>query len=126
MPSPINLTYPLKKSDKGGFTTNDTTLSAVIDDLKILLLTNHGERPGNYLFGANLRKVIFEPVDGLEQIVTDLISLAIEREMPFIVVNEITVQNYRTNSTLNPNDLKIRIDFSVNGLNGVLEQQISG
>ena len=56
----INVMFPMKKSSSGAFQTNITTFDAVRDDLKILLLTNHGERPIHYDFGANLRSAIFE------------------------------------------------------------------
>jgi phage baseplate assembly protein W len=56
----INLKFPLRRSSAGAFETNVTTIAAVTDDLKILILTNFGERPMQYDFGANLRSVVFE------------------------------------------------------------------
>ena len=61
----INLQFPLRRSSKGAFATNDSTINAVVDDLKLLLLTNHGERPVHGDFGANLRSIIFEPGTGV-------------------------------------------------------------
>ena len=39
---------------------HDNLKNQIKDNLKNLLLTNHGERLGNYNFGANLDELLFE------------------------------------------------------------------
>ena len=59
MANTISIKFPLRKSSQGAFEGNVETIDAIRDNLRILLLTNHGERPINYDFGCNLRKVLF-------------------------------------------------------------------
>lgn len=126
---PINFKFPLKKSSQGGFERNYTTLDAVASDMKLLLLTNHGERPIHYDFGANLRSVLFEPMDSpgaLRQIVKDLVLTAIEKWMPFVNIVEIIVDDPTTLETLGRNEIHISIEFSVGNIDEtqVLKQRI--
>jgi phage baseplate assembly protein W len=44
----IGIKYPLMRSSIGAFEVNRTTIDAVRDSLRILILTNHGERVINY------------------------------------------------------------------------------
>lgn len=125
MAKSINLKFPLKRSPKGAFETNNTTIAAVTDDLRILLLTNYGERPIHYDFGANLRRVLFEQEGAdVRQKVADSIVSAVERWMPFVSLEEITVDDSTTKSTLRPNEVRVTIKFTVAGLQGVLTQEI--
>lgn len=109
----VNIKFPLERSSRGAFATNDNTIDAVADDIKILLLTNHGERPGNYLFGANLRPLIFEQGEDLQQKISDSILIALERWMPFVSVEEIQVFDSNTDLSVDPNEIKVNIKFKV-------------
>lgn len=121
----INLKFPLKRSPKGAFEVNNTTIAAVTDDLRILLLTNYGERPIHYDFGANLRRVLFEQEGAdVRQRVADSIVSAVERWMPFVFLEEITVDDSTTKPTLRPNEVRVTIKFSVAGVQGILSQEI--
>lgn len=121
----INLKYPLRKSSLGAFETNQATIDAVRDDLKILILTNHGERPAQYDFGANLRSAIFDQGDGLVEKVRDLITIAVNKWMPFVTLNDIQVLTSETDTTLLPNQVRIIIEFSVGKITGKLDQSVS-
>lgn len=120
----INYSFPFKRSSQGGFVLNESTLDAVIDDLKILLISNHGERPVHGDFGANLRSVLFDQSSGVIQKAEDLIITAIEKWMPFVRVLDITVDDENTNVSVRPNELKIILKFEVGQIEGVLEQRI--
>lgn len=55
------------------------------DNFKNLLMTNHGERLGNYNFGANLEELAFElATDDIEKEAISRINNAIGRHMPFV------------------------------------------
>ena len=121
----INMKFPLKKSSKGSFAVNDTTVDAVADDLRMLLLTNHGDRVVHRDFGANLRSIIFEQGPDVPQQVRDAISSAVEKWMPFVSILDIEVTDDTVNTTLRPNEIHVKINFSVSGIEGALSQKIA-
>lgn len=58
----------------------------IADNLRNLVLTNWGERLGNYFFGANLRPLLadFSHKDDFDQEAMVRINTAISRYMPFV------------------------------------------
>lgn len=122
----INLKFPPRRSPRGGFATNDTTIEAISDDLKILILTNYGERPIHYDYGANLRTVLFEQGSDVKQKIIDLIQAAVDKWMPFVSITRIVVTLGSEDSLLRPNEAHVDIDFSVGELEGRLTQKIPG
>lgn len=120
----VNIAFPLRPGTAGAFATNESTIEAVKDDLVILLLSNHGERPIHGDYGANLRKVLFEPGPNVLQRAEDLVLAAIEKWMPFLKVDELIISDSSTDSTVGSNELRIRINFSAGQLEGSLDQRI--
>jgi phage baseplate assembly protein W len=126
MANGIGFAFPFTKSPQGGFTINTLTIDQVQDDLLILLLTNYGERPMQYDFGANLRSLLFQQGLDLAQAAKDLIIFAINKWMPYVKVNNITIDTQDTDDNLGENQLKISIQFSVNGqIDGVFSTNIT-
>jgi len=123
MPS-INYRFPIRRGSAGGFDVNDTTIDAVKDDLKILLLSNHGERPIHGDFGANLRTVVFDQGSGVLAKAEDLVLAAIEKWMPFVRVLQIDVFDESTDITLRSNEMRIKLRFEVGQVEGALDQRI--
>jgi len=127
MANPINMQFPISRGAAGAFAYNEDTLEAVEDDLRILLLTNYGERPIHFDFGANLRSLIFEfQGEALNQAVKDRILSAVEQWMPFVKVVNVTVENSSTAPQLGPNDIHVKVEFTVGNLDvtKVLVQRI--
>ena len=128
MADPINFQWPVRHGSKGAFETNENTFDAIQDDLKILILTNFGERPIHFDFGANLRPLIFElQGSDLRQAISDTIIAAIEKWMPFVNVVNLTVDDETTSTTLRPNEVHISLEFSVGNIDitRILTQRIS-
>ena len=87
------------------------------DNFKNLLMTNHGERLGNYNFGANLEELAFElATDEIEKEAVSRISAAISRFMPYISLNgfEAFTDHQDNEHTAK---IGIRVSYSVPGLN---------
>ena len=124
MVSGISFKFPLERSHEGAFAMHQTTIDSVIDDLKILVLTNHGERPIHGDFGCNLRSILFEQGAGILQRAEDLVLDGIQKWMPFVKVNEILVLDSTLDSTLKPNELRLRLNFTVGQIQGSLNQVI--
>ena len=67
----VNLKFPLRSFRKGFFEMNDTTIDAVKEDIKILLLTKKGERVVNSSIGTNIPILLgemFEPIKKNEMV----------------------------------------------------------
>lgn len=112
----LNIAFPLRKGTRGALQTNKLTRDAVRDDLKILILTNHGERLVHGDFGANLRGLIFENMsDDLNAQIENAIVTAVAKWMPFVTVNNIDIKDYTRDSSLPLNAIKLNISFSING-----------
>ena len=112
----LNIKFPLRRGTDGAFALNETSLDAIKDDLKILLITNHGERLVHNDFGANLRPLLFENMNqDFEVRIQDAIVSALERWMPFVTAKDTVVKTGQNNLDLNPNEVTIFISFSVNG-----------
>lgn len=114
----LNLKFPLRKGSAGAFETNKTSLDTVRDNLKVLILTNHGERLVHFDFGANLRPLLFENMsqDFVVRI-QDAIVLAVERWLPFVIIKNIEVRTGQEDLSLGPNETTIKISFGLNGSN---------
>ena len=82
---PIGIKTPLEFSDNSLFkmhTDLDKTLS---DNLRNLILTNHGERLGMYDFGANLLPLSMEfGTKDFDTLAIGRISRAVKKYMPFV------------------------------------------
>jgi len=103
----------MQYATKGAFATNDTTVDAISDDLKILIKTNWGERVIQYDFGANLRALLFEPMVNTKEQISDHITAAVNKWMPFVIINRLTVALNEDDATVDYHAARIRIIFSV-------------
>ena len=87
---PIGIKTPLRLAQQEGIFEMHTDLAKqVSDNLRNLLLTNHGERLGFFDFGANLRPILFNlgSEDGdLEAI--NRIKKAVSKYMPFVSLQD--------------------------------------
>ena len=90
---PIGIKTPLELSvDNGLFTMHTDVAKQVSDNLRNLILTNHGERIGFYDFGANLRPLLFDlgTEDADTQAVQNIRS-AVGKYMPFVSLSNFQV-----------------------------------
>lgn len=121
---PINLKFPLERASRGVFAVNLKTEDAINDNLHSLLLTNWGDRPMLYDFGANLISVLFEPEKELINKAATLIKNAVNKWMPAVSINEITITPYNKNNKVESNAFSIKINWSVNQINGAFDRVI--
>lgn len=108
----IGLDLPLSNFKGSGFALNYTTLDQAVANAKVLLLTNHGERPMRPTFGCNLRNTLFENSGvELQSTVEETIRDNFNVYLPYININELQVQT----PTLEPNRLDITLTISLRG-----------
>lgn len=90
-PVPIGIVTPMRPgTSEGVFAMHFKLGDAVHDNLRNLVLTNHGERLGLYDFGANLRPLTTEFVsqDNFDGSAVERIKTAVARWMPYIELEE--------------------------------------
>jgi len=86
--TPIGIKTPVEPdpSQNGLFLMNTDIKAQVADNLRNLILTNWGERLGNYFLGANLRPLLvdFSSKPDFDQEAMIRINTAISKWMPFV------------------------------------------
>jgi|TARA_R110002153_G_scaffold41533_2_gene118422 phage baseplate assembly protein W len=100
-PNPIGLVTPMRlsKTQKDIFEMQYDVQDQIDDNLRNLILTNHGERLGMQDFGANIRPLIFSLTGGnFEKEVMTRIKSAAIKFLPFIELEtfEISYDNRDT------------------------------
>jgi len=83
---PIGIRTPLQLSRGNGLFEMHTDIARQIsDNLRNLILTNHGERLGFYDFGANLGPLVFDlGQEEADQQAIDRIRATVGKYMPFV------------------------------------------
>ena len=120
---PIGIKTPLEVGQQNGdlFELHDMAASQLKDNLRNLILTNHGERLCNSKFGANLKNIVFDlsNVENYNQLVVNAITENVEMYIPVIQINDVAsdvepegVDKYAATS-LGLTKLNIRIIYSI-------------
>ena len=114
----INFKFPLKSVNRGFFQGNQTTVSAIREDIKILLMTVKGERVMNKNMGTTipiLAGQLFEPIhqtELLEKIRLEITN-AIETYLSFISLQNIDLITSEQDPSLTVNQVRISIAYII-------------
>ena len=111
----IGIDLPFRKSDgsAGYFASTSTTIKAVKNNIKLLLLTQKGERLMQPNLGLNLRKYLFEQfTPDTEVAIQNDIFDTFSFWMPFVKLEDIKVSIGNSDSISN-HTLNIFILFSI-------------
>jgi len=119
--SGLNFKFPLRSENNGFFAQNQTTMGAIREDIKILLLTAKGERVIHPDLGTNLAIFsgeLFEQIDPGEMKIrlTNEIRSVFEQWMPHItLINlEIVIEgDENDNFGIGRNDLLIKMNYAI-------------
>jgi len=115
---PIGLKTPLSFGNGELFQTHKDIKLVIKDNLKNLILTNHGERLGRYDFGANLREMVFDRTskDNFDGELMTRVQNTVNRYMPFVSLDTMSsdVDNHDNQHTAK---LILRIEYSIPHLN---------
>jgi len=117
--NPISLATPLAISDRfGAFDMRETIEQVISDQLKMILLTNKGERLGNFDFGADVRRILFESrATEIEEVLANSIQENVSKYMPGVRLVDMALFTQDQIEDLNFNEAMIRVGFSVSSLN---------
>ena len=103
---PVGFRTPLRIDTTGTeiFGTNINLLDQINDNFRNLVLTNHGEHPVLFDFGANLRPLLFEltALPDFDQQAMSRIKTAAKKYLPFIDLEtfEVEIDNRDTAAAL--------------------------
>ena len=121
MPS-ISVKLPLIRSERFGFVGNNTAKSMAQQNLKMLLLTNPGERMMIPRFGVGLKRYLFEPLtEETFGAIMSRINIQTKQFMPYIEVVNI---DFRSGSS--PTEIALKHQFDNNSVSIEITYRIQG
>jgi phage baseplate assembly protein W len=103
---------PLVKDVVDGlYSMNKTALESIKQDLKMLLMTNPGERIMNPDYGVGIRQLLFsQNTPSLRSEIISRINNQVKKYMSFIVINDI---RFEQTEDFESNSLYVVLDYSV-------------
>ena len=118
---PIGIKTPIRRGSRFGvFDMHTDAVEQIKDNLKNLILTNHGERVMFTDYGADLRSILFMMVTELTSDVVSEIAVKIkdaaDKYMPYIVLERMEITHSSMDPKLPTNYARIRIGFQVPGI----------
>ena len=122
----INLKFPLKSYRRGFFQGNTDTISAVRENIKILLLTTKGERLMHGELGTNipvLQGQLFEPIsrdETFENIRLE-IETAIQTYLPYIRILNISMITQETEPSLGNNKIRVNMAYAISDQSALVD-----
>ena len=77
-----------------GFSTNKTSLETIKQDLKMLLLTNPGERMMNTDYGVGIKKILFEQkATRTNNVIISNIQNQVKKYMSFVSITNLEISD---------------------------------
>jgi phage baseplate assembly protein W len=112
----IGIDLPFRKSDgpEGWFASTSYSIDAVKQNVKLLLQTRKGERLMQPNLGLDLHKFLFEPftADLVLNIENDIVE-TFNIWLPFVTIQDISIEMNDSTSDVNNNTLSITIVFNL-------------
>ena len=122
----INLKFPLKSFKRGFFQGNSDTISAVRENIKILLLTTKGERVMHAEMGTQipvLQGQLFEPLsrdETFENIRLE-IETAIQTYLPYIRILNISMITQEEEPLLGNNKIRVSMSYAISDQSALVD-----
>ena len=121
-PKPIGIVTPLRLSKNSTtWATHSDIGKQIRDNFRNLLLTNHGERLGQYDFGANLRELALEltSTEEFDSEAIQRIKTATSKWMPYVELDEfVSSVDYQENKTTGTTVIKVKYNVPSVGVFG--------
>ena len=116
--SSINIKWPLGNFKQGFFQGNTDTISAVREDIKVLLMTIKGERVMHRDMGTSLPVLdgqLFEPIKKIE--ITEKIRMEIQSQveiyLPFISLQNVNLFTSEDDDKLKINQIRVSMSYLI-------------
>ena len=117
---PIGIKTPVQFGSKQTklFEMHYNPIDVIKDNLRNLVKTNSGERLGRYNYGCNLSALLFERGalnNNFENLASNLIIKQIERYMPIVQIDDITInaESKKLNDNTSLARVIINLSFSI-------------
>jgi phage baseplate assembly protein W len=114
---------PLTQNPINGFENNQTVPSVVLQNLKMIVLTNPGERIMDPNFGVGIKQYLFEQNDSMthNRIKARIIN-QVREYMPFVTIDEVSFSSEANNPNVMSNGLLVSIKYYIEpiGVEGTL------
>ena len=110
----VGIDLPIRRGDErdGWMASTSTTIDAVKNNIRNLLKTNQGERLMQPNLGTNLRRLLFEQIEGETLVsVQNVILDTMEMWLPFVEVRDIRIVN--DDSRTDANQIVVNILFNI-------------
>ena len=114
----INMRWPLGNFKQGFFQGNKDTISAVREDIKVLLMTIKGERVMHKNMGTSLPVLdgqLFEPIKKIE--ITEKIRIEIQSQveiyLPFISLQSVNLFTSEDDDKLKINQIRVSMSYLI-------------
>ena len=112
--SNISPVLPLTLDPANGFRNNHTEVAAIIQDLKMLILTSPGERVMDPNFGVGMRRFLFEQNNSTTHSAIRAKTIRqIKEYLPFIDVQDISFSTEDDSTSVKANGLLVSITFII-------------
>ena len=117
---------PLHRDPRNGFGLHETFIPMIKQNLKMLLLTNPGERVMDPDFGVGIKTFLFEPDKPVTYAtVKARIISQVKDYMAFLEIINVEFDSQGTgNSAIAPNYVNIKIIFNITPLNSTQEMNV--
>ena len=114
----INFKFPLRSANHGFFSGNKTTIAAVREDIKTLLMTVKGERVMHKEMGTNIPLLsgqLFEPIHRVELLekIRMEINVAVENYLPFISLQDVVLITSEEDNVLKENQVRVSMAYII-------------
>ena len=105
---------PLTLSPTNGMANNQTIISVVMQNLKMLILTSPGERIMDPTFGVGIRNYLFEQnTENTHSKIKAKIHRQVQEYMDFVTILDINFGTEVNNSNIRSNSVLITIKFYI-------------
>ena len=110
----LSPSLPLTISPEDGYELNQTYKQLVRQNLKMLILTNPGERMMDPLFGVGMNTFLFEQnVPATYQLIASKIEEQVGRYMPFLEIENIHFLTPEDDESLDKNFVGITVAYKI-------------
>jgi len=111
----LSVALPLNMdSTFGAYNLNTTFEDLAKQNLKMLVLTNPGERMMDPSFGCGVRAFLFEPnAQTTYDDINETIKLQVAKYLPYISIDRVEFQSGEPGLDLDPNFLGINLFFTI-------------